>query len=213
MTLSQRLGLSNERERWLTRGLQVVLLGITGYGIATLQFMAILSGGLGLLVTLLPALLRREYGYTMDPGLVLWITIALVLNAFGFLGLYQEYGWYDEITHTLSATLVAGLGYAAFRAFEEHSAEVDVPPAFRSAFIVVFVLAAAVFWELLEFASELLADALGLGPPLVVFGIYDIVTDMIFNTVGAVLVALWGTNHFSGVVAFFSNRLGRDGRS
>ena len=203
MTLGTALGLSNSQERYLTRILQVSLLGLTVYGLATFQWATAANSGFALAVTVLPALLRREYGYAMDPGLVLWITVAMVLNAIGFMGIYSRYAWYDEITHTVSATLIAGFGYAAFRAFEEHSYEIDVPSTFRSVFIVVFVLAAAVFWEILEFGSELFAGFIGISAPLVVFGIFDIVTDMIFNIVGAVVVALWGTDHFSGLVSFF----------
>lgn len=208
MTLGDALGLSDAQERSLTRLLQGALGVMAVYGLATVQWGMALNGAFALAITLLPAVIRREYGYAMDPGLVLWIAVALALNALGLMGLYSQYQWYDEITHTISATIVAGLGYAAFRALELHSDEIDVPPTFRAVFVVVFVLAAAVVWELLEFASELLAEFVGGPAPLTVYGIDDIVTDMIFNTVGAVLVALWGTGYVDGLVSFFRRRLG-----
>lgn len=207
MTLGDALGLSDAQERLLTRTLQAGLVGMVGYGLLTVRWSIALNGLFALAVTLLPAVVRREYGYAMDPGLVLWITVAVVLNALGLIGLYSQYQWYDEITHTVSATIIAGLGYAAFRALEAHSDEIDVPPAFRAVFVVVFVLAAAVVWELLEFGSELLGDVVGGIAPLTVYGIDDIVTDMIFNAVGAVLVALWGTDYVTGLVSFFRRRL------
>ncbi|WP_436926610.1 hypothetical protein [Halosimplex amylolyticum] len=207
MTLRETLGLSDSQERLLTRVLQAGLVGLAGYGIATANWGTAVNGASALAITFVPALIRREYDYAMDPGLVLWIVIAVFLNALGFLGLYEQYQWYDEITHTVSATIIAGIGYASFRAFEVHSDEIDVPQAFRSVFIVVFVLAVGVVWELLEFASELLAGALGSAAPLVVYGIDDIVTDMIFNAVGAVVVALWGTGYVGGLTAFFRRRL------
>lgn len=40
------------------------------------------------------------------------------------------------------------------------------------------------------------------GLTLVVYGIDDIVTDMIFNTVGALLVAVWGSDYFDDFVPF-----------
>jgi hypothetical protein len=206
MTLGEKLGLSSSQERALTRLLQVVLVGITIYGLVTVRLGVALQGGFTFAITLLPALIRREYDYSMDPGLVLWITIAVFLNILGMLGLYAQYQWYDEITHTISATVMAGLGYASFRAFELHSEEIDVPPTFRAVFIVVFVLAAAVAWEIMEFGSELLADLLGTPAPIVIYGIDDIVTDMIFNTVGALIVAIWGIGYVSGLVGFFRNR-------
>ena len=198
MTVSDALELSDGRKRHLTRGLQVVLVGLVGGGVVTARPGMVASGGIALGVTLLPAVLRREYGYSMDPGLVLWITVAVVLHTAGSLGLYRQFQWYDEVTHTVSATIIAGIGYASFRALELHSDEIDVPAEFRAVFIVVFVLAAGMVWEVLEFA---------LGGLVTVYGIDDIVTDLVFNAVGAAVVAIWGTGYVSGVVRFFRERL------
>jgi hypothetical protein len=134
----------------------------------------------------------------MDAGLVLWITIAVLLHIGGSLGLYAQYQWYDAITHTVSATLIAGVGYAAFRAVELHSSAIDVPSAFRAVFILVFVLAAGVVWEVLEFA---------LGGFVTVYGVDDIVTDFVFNAVGAAIVAIWGTGYVTRLVGFFRGQL------
>lgn len=199
MTLGDALGLSDGQERYIVRGMQFALVGLIVYAVATAQFGIAGTAGLALVITLVPALLRREYGYSMDAGLVLWITVAVILHTIGLLGPYRRYYWYDEITHTISATIVAGLGYAAFRAVEIHSDEMDVPATFRGVFIVVFVLAMGVFWEVLEFA-------LG-GVAVTVYGIDDIVTDFVFNAVGAVIVAVWGTGYVGELVGFFSSRL------
>lgn len=193
--------MDDRSDRWarrLTRALQLLLVGLLGYGLVTRRFGVVVPVCLALGVTLLPALLRREYGYAMAPELVLWLTVAMGLHVAGTVGLYEQYQWYDEITHTVSATLVAGLGYAAFRALELHTDAIDVPSTVRAVFIVVFVLAAGVLWEVVEFA---------LGGLVTVYGIDDIVTDFVFNAVGAVLVALWGAEHVTGLVDFFRERL------
>ena len=207
MTLGDALGLSDSQERAFVRVMQLALLGLLVYGLVTLQLGMAANGGLTLAVTLLPALLRREYGYSMDVGLVLWITVAVFLHSVGSLGPYVWFRWYDEVTHTVSATVIAGTGYAALRAFERYSDEIDVPSEFRAVFIVVFVLAAGVVWEILEFASAGIASITGAKAPLTVMGIDDIVTDLVFNTVGAVIVATWATGYVDGVVGFFGRRL------
>ncbi|SFS93220.1 hypothetical protein [Halostagnicola kamekurae] len=198
MTLGDVLGLSDAQENVLVRGLQLVLVAFLGYGLATGQFAIAGTAGIALAITLLPAWLRVEYGYAMDAGLVLWITLAVILHTIGSIWLYEQYQWYDEIAHTVSASVIAGLGYAAFRAFELHSEEMSVPSTFRSVFIVVFVLAIGVLWEVLEFA---------LGGLVTVYGIDDIATDFVFNAVGAVIVAIWGTGYVSELVGFFGQRL------
>lgn len=199
MTVGDALGLTDTQERRIVRGLQLGLVMLFGYGVVTFQFGISGTAGLALGITLLPAWLRLEYGYSMDAGLVLWITTAVILHTVGSLWLYEAYQWYDEIAHTVSASVIAGLGYAAFRAFELHSDEMNVPSTFRSVFIVVFVLAIGVIWEVLEFA-------LG-GVVVTVYGIDDIVTDFVFNAVGAVIVAIWGTGYVSKLIGFFRRRL------
>lgn len=207
MTLGEALGLTDHQEYLLVRGMQLALASLVIYGVVTLKLGIATNGGVALAVTLLPALLRREYGYSMDAGLVLWITIAIFLNSLGALGLYSQYSWYDEVTHTISATLIAGIGYAVLRAYERHSDEIDVPSEFRVVFIIVFVLAFGVIWEVFEFGAVRLSHILGVQSPVTVFGIDDIVTDMIFNAVGAIIVAFWGTGYFDGFVGFLRHRL------
>lgn len=207
MTLGDVLGLSDAHERLLVRAMQLALVGLAGYGLVTLQLGMAANGLTALLVTLLPALLRREYGYSMDAGLVLWITVAIFLHSVGVLGPYRALPWYDSIAHTISATVIAGIGYASLVAFEIHSDKIDVPPKFRVVFIFVFVLAFGVVWEIIEFASTGMASIIGVKTPLIVFGIEDIVTDMVFNAVGAVIMAVWGTGYLAGPIAFFRQRL------
>lgn len=210
MTLSDRLGISDRQERLLVRGMQTVLAGLVLYGVVTLQLGMVSNGVLALAITFLPALLRREYDYSMDAGLVLWITVAVFLHSIGSLGPYGAFPWYDAVTHTISSTVIAGIGYASLRAVEHHTGEVETPTAFRAVFIVVFVLAAGVIWEIVEFASGGLASVTGARAPLTVMGIDDIVSDMIFNTVGAVLVAGGGTGYFDGPASFLRRRLDSD---
>jgi uncharacterized membrane protein YjdF len=208
MRFAERFSLPEGKKRLLTRCLQLVLASIMIAGLATFRLGMAANGAFGLGLTLLPALLRREYDYTMDPGLTLWITVAIFLHSVGSLGPYGWFSWYDSVTHTISATVIAGVGYAGFRAFERHSDSLDVGPNFRAVFIVVFVLAASVVWELLEFASGGIASMLNADAPLTVYGIDDIVSDMISNTLGAFVVAIWGSSYFGGLADFLRHRLG-----
>ena len=207
MTLGEALGLSDTQERRLVRILQAGLFGLVVYGFVTLKIGIILNGVVSLAITFVPALLRREYNYYMDAGLVLWLTIAVGLHAVGSLGIYEQYPMYDVLTHTISSTVVAGIGYAGLLAFESHSDALDVPSAFRGVFVVLFVVAFGVFWEILEFGAVVASEGLGVESPLIVFGIDDIVTDYIFNTVGGLAVALWGSKYIGGLVGFFRSRL------
>lgn len=185
-------------ERPFAAVLQLLLFGVVVFGLVTFRVTTVITGGIALLVTLIPVLLRREFGYSLNPGLLLLLALAVTIHTAGAMGLYERFGWFDYIAHTVSATVVASIGYASFRALEIHSPEIDVPSQFRILFVLVFVLAIGVAWEVVEFA---------LGDLMTVYGINDIVTDMVFNLVGAVIVAVWGTTHLGGLIAFLVRRL------
>ncbi len=75
------------------------------------------------------------------------------------------------------------------------------------AFTIVFVLAMGVVWELLEFAVDQGALLLGMEPILAQHGIDDTIVDMVFNTLGAIIVATWGTVYLTEVSETFADLL------
>lgn len=179
--------------------MQGLLLALVGYGVLAGQPKAITNGGIALSITVLPAILERNYRLPLDPWLGLWITTAVFLHTLGSAGLYGSIGWWDHLTHATSASLVAAVGYTAARAIELHSEEIYVPRRFAFVYIFVVVLSFGVIWELFEFGLDVLADATGLTMPLAQNGLDDTVRDTMFNSVGALVVALFGQAHLTGV--------------
>jgi hypothetical protein len=179
--------------------MQLLLAGIVVYGAAFGQPKAITNGGLGLLVTFVPAALERNYDIPLDPWLGVWITSAVLLHTLGSAWFYAQIGWWDHLTHALSASLVAGAGYTTLRAVDLHSDAIRIPARFAFVFIIVVVLAFAVVWELFEFGLDIVADETGIEMPLAQFGLEDTVADLLYNSVGALIVALFGQAHLTGV--------------
>lgn len=190
---------SAANQRRLTRGMQFVLVGIVAYGVVAGAPKAITNGGLGLFVTLLPALLERNYDIPLDPWLGVWITAAVFFHTMGSAGFYARVWWWDHLTHSLSASLIAGAGYTTLRAVDLHNEAIRIPTRFAFVFILVVVLAFGVVWELFEFGLDLLADETGITMPLAQHGLDDTVLDMTYNTLGALVVATFGQAHLSGV--------------
>jgi hypothetical protein len=186
--------------------MQLSLIGFLFVGLYETDVGIIVNSGMGVAITALPALLERDYEIPMDAGLTLWITAAVFLHAFGTLGLpwmeqslYQQIWWWDHLTHALSASVVAGAGYAVLRAIEDHTESVSLPPRFRFVFVVVLVLAFGVLWEVAEFALAQVTTAIGAEPVLTQYGVSDTMLDMVFDSVGAMLVAIFGTTRLAGV--------------
>jgi hypothetical protein len=211
--IRDRLGITEHRQKQLTWFFQVIMAGVLLVGIWGREIPIIVNAGGALLIAQLVPLLERDYDVPLDAGLTLWITSAVFLHAFGTIGIpggdsfYRTIWWWDHMTHALSASVVAAVGYATVRAIDEHSDAVSLPSKFVFVFILLFVLAFGVLWEVLEFVIGLAADELGAQTVLTQYGLTDSLMDLVFNTMGAVVVATWGTAHLQDVAGYIEKRL------
>ena len=217
MRVRDVLGVSVERQRQATRVMQVLMVMFLGIGIERGSTGLIVNGLFALGVTFLPAALEREYDLPMDAGLTLWITTAVFLHALGVAGvpgvtgnLYADASpipFWDHITHALSASVVAAVGYTVARAVDEHTESVYLPSRFMFVFILTFVAAFGVAWEVLEFALGRVAAAIGTGTVLTQYGLADSMLDLVFDALGGLVVAAWGHVHLTDVVHALVERL------
>jgi hypothetical protein len=203
----RRTALGGSTLRYAVRGMQAFLVLATVYAVATVQYTLIVNTGVPLALAAFPTLVRWRYDRDLSAGLALWIATAAALHALGALGLYAWFGWYDQVTHTVSASLVAGVGYAIVGALERYSTAVEFPPRFRVLLVLLFVLGIGVIWEILEFATGGIAALVGGEPVLAQYGLRDIALDLVFDAVGGLLVALWGTRYFDDVANGLARRL------
>ncbi len=215
MRFRDRLGITSERQRQLSRVMQLSLVGFVFVGLYEGSPGVVVNGSVALLATYLPGILERDLEIPMDAGLTLWITSAVFLHALGTVGLpgmetsfYRGVPWWDHLTHALSASVVAGVGYAVARGIDEHTDAVFLPRRFMFVFILLFVLAFGVFWEVIEFAIGGMAAVLGGDAVLTQYGLRDSMLDLVFNTVGGVVVAIWGYAHLSDVAGAISALFG-----
>ena len=208
MTLSELIGMNDTHERHLARALQAVLVGIVILGLYRRNIGLVVNGGVAIAITFVPALLRREYDLPMDGGLVLWLTVAVFLHALGVLWLYGVIGWYDQLAHALSGSVVAAVGYTSARAIDRHSDEIEIPPEYMVVFVFVFILAFGILWEILEFASGLVAQLLNANAILAQHGIDDTALDLLADTAGAVIVAALNTPQLRTVADSIAGRVG-----
>jgi hypothetical protein len=187
--------------------MQFALGGLVAYGVVAGEPKAIINGGVTLLITFVPAVLERNYDLPLDPWLALWITAAVFLHTLGSAGLYSRIFFWDNITHAMSASLIAAAGYTVARAVDIHSDDIHIPRRVAFVYIFVIVLSFGVVWELFEFGLDIAADATGLEMPLAQHGLDDTVRDMMFNSLGALLVAAFGQAHLAGIAQLVQERL------
>lgn len=216
MKLRSRLGIDERAQRRLTLLMEVLLVGMFFVGLERGNTGILVNTGVAIAVTQLVPVLERDFGVQMDPALVLWVTAAVFLHALGTVGIpgteltsfYRQVWWWDHLTHALSASVVAAAGYASARAYDLHDPDLSLPPKFMFVFILLVTLAFGVFWEVIEFTLAEAAHLLGSGSVLTQYGLSDTLLDLVFDSIGAVVVATWGTAHLSGVVDDIQSRLG-----
>lgn len=220
MRWRDRLGLSTHRQRQLARVLEFGLVGLLFIGLERGNTGIIVNAALALLVAQLPPILERDYHIPMDAGLTLWITAAVFFHALGTVGLpgselsfYRSIWWWDHLTHALSSSVVAGVGYAAARAFDAHSDAVHLPSRFMFVFILLFVVAFGVLWEVIEFGVAGAAALFGSEAVLTQYGLRDTMLDLVFDIIGGVIVAVWGTAYLTDVAGALQERLQRRAES
>ncbi|WP_158059297.1 hypothetical protein [Halorussus halophilus] len=210
---SRRFGFSERRQRQVVRGFQLALVVVLLYGLVNLNVGLLVNAGIALAIMELPAVLERDYDLPIDTGLTLWIVIPVFLHAIGSVGLYDVFGLWDNLTHALSSSLVAAAGYATVRALDVHYGDVYLPPKFVAVYILVFTLAFGVLWELLEFGLDGLASWTGTDSVLAQVSLANTMSDLVFDTVGGLLVAVWGAAHLTRVSNALAKRMATEGQS
>ncbi|SIR85093.1 hypothetical protein SAMN05421858_4169 [Haladaptatus litoreus] len=191
--------LSETRQRQVVRAFQLVLVGVLLFGLFEVNVGIIVNTAVALVLTEVPALLERNYGLPMDTRLTLWIVVPVFLHAIGTVGLYQSIGLWDQLTHALSSSVVAAAGYTVVRALDVHADSIYLPKEFMFVFILLFTLAFGVLWELLEFGLDGIASTTGTESVLAQYSLGNTMLDLVFDTVGGVVVALWGARYLSHV--------------
>ena len=200
MKLRDRIGIPESVQVKITNFMQVSLAILTSYGLYIGNGGIFVNSLVGFLITFIPSILERDHQITLDPLLSLWITSAVFFHAFGTLGPYQDFWWWDHFTHSLSSSVVAAAGYTAFRAVDRHSKELHFPERFVFIFILMFVMAFGVIWEVIEFGISGIAQNRGMDTVLTQYGLEDTMNDLFFDSIGGIIVALFGEAYLSGVI-------------
>jgi len=135
----------------------------------------------------IPWFLKREKIMVIPFELTLWVFIAVSLHTFGVVvKLYDSIWWWDKLTHFLSTSLIAVFGFIGFVIVDKYTETISFPPRFLPFFIVVFVSAMGVLWEIIEF---ILDSSLGAHMQ---YSLSDTATDLVSDTLGGLAIAAIG---------------------
>ncbi len=181
-----------ERLKLASRAMQAGMLGVALAGLVTSNFTWVPAALFSLLVTAIPALVRRDLGMVLPVELNFWIVLALFLHVVGgFSGFYDHVPGWDHITHMISASLVAALGFVAVVTIDKYIESISLPRPFLTFFIVMFTMAFGVMWELMEFANDQLAGS------HLQYSLDDTMVDMMFDAIGGFVIAAMGAYYLT----------------
>ncbi len=166
---------------------QIALIGLVVVSLVVGDMYSAISSVFGFILISIPALLRRERVVVLPFELNLWIFLSIFLHNFGLLlHFYDILWWWDKVTHFLSTSLIAAFGFIGIVIVDKYAKTIDIPVKFLPFFIVVFVMAMGVLWEIIEFAFD---QTLGTGMQ---YSLSDTVTDLVFDLVGGLAVGAVG---------------------
>ncbi|MGQ9586836.1 MAG: hypothetical protein ACUVT7_00420 [Thermoplasmata archaeon] len=181
-----------ERLRLLSRAMQAGMVAVVLAGLITGNFTWIPAALVSLFISEVPSMLGRDLRIVLPVELNFWIVLALFLHVVGgFSGFYDRVSGWDHVTHVLSASLVAALGFVLVVAIDKYVDSIDLPGPFLAFFIVMFTMAFGVIWELLEFGNDQLTGS------KLQYSLSDSMVDMMFDAFGGIIVAAAGAHYLT----------------
>ncbi|MDD1769417.1 MAG: hypothetical protein LUQ55_05490 [Methanomassiliicoccales archaeon] len=179
-------------ERFLSYFFQTLLLIMFVVGIFDGDLYTAGSALFGFGFVSIPWFLKREKIMIMPFELTLWIFVAIFLHNFGvMMKFYDDIWWWDKLTHFLSTSLIAVFGFVVIVIVDKYVDSIHLPPRFLPFFIIVFVSAMGVIWEIIEF---ILDTSLGTHMQ---YSLTDTATDLVSDTLGGLAIAAIGPLYLS----------------
>jgi len=175
-----------------SRAMQAGMLGVALAGVLTANFTWLPASVLSLFVSVIPSILRRDLEIVLPFELNFWIVLALFLHVIGgFSGFYDNVPYWDHITHAMSASLIAALGFVVVVSVDKYIETIHLPRPFLALFIMMFTMAIGVLWELMEFLNdELIGSRLQ-------YDLNDTMVDMMFDAFGGFIVGIAGYHYLT----------------
>lgn len=186
-------GLAMDRSlKLMSRGMQTGIVGLAFSGVVTGELTYVPAAIAALLISALPALIRRDLKLVLPVELNFWIALALFLHVLGsFSGFYDNLPGWDHLTHAMSASLIAALGFVVVVAIDKYAESIFLPRAFLVLFIVMFTMAVGVIWEIVEYMIDSLTTS------HLQYSLEDTMKDLLFDTIGGLLIASAGAYYLN----------------
>lgn len=182
----------------ITNLIRVLLITIIIEQILTQNYSQIFLAVLTLALTYYPSLLEKRFKVYLPS--TMQIIITLFIFGAQYLGemkdFYRIFSWWDILLHTISGIIIGIIGFMfVYLLNEKHDKRVKLSPFFVAMFAFCFAVTVGVFWEFFEFGVDRIFE-LNMQkfryPELGDDGLLDTMTDLIVDSIGALVTAIIG---------------------
>ena len=159
-----------------------------------------------ILVLYLPEIFKKITGCAISDIMLAMYAVFVFGGLFlgTSLDFYTIFIYWDFFLHFLSGIILGILGFAIFDLSHRQRSR-EISPPLAALFALCFALASGKIWEIYEFILDTLLGtntqrwADGYGVPFVgQAALHNTMWDMIFNTLGAILIVIWGYYRIKG---------------
>jgi hypothetical protein len=179
-----------ERLKIVSRAMQLGMLGVAIAGPLTDNTIWLPAALFSLFISEVPSILRRDLKLVLPVELNFWVVLALFLHVVGgYSGFYDNVPGWDHLTHAMSSSLVAALGFIVVVSIDKYVDSIRLPPIFLAIFIVMFTMAIGVFWEVMEYVIDVSAGT------RMQYSLDDTMLDLFFDSFAGLAVAAAGTHY------------------
>jgi hypothetical protein len=120
------------------------------------------------------------------PIVISYLVFLVGSQYFGSILGWYGLGWWDTFMHLVSGSILAFSGIALYERLIHRNAGDQISPWFVFLFTLSFAALGGVLWEIYEFSSDQFFDMTLQGG-----GNKDTMTDLIADTIGGLIIAVW----------------------
>jgi len=144
---------------------------------------------LGIVLSFIPTILKRNYNVTLPWIMDILIAFALFLHIGGVvLNAYQFIPGYDTITHFFSSIIIAFLAFVVIYLLDEYWGGLHMDKYAMAFVVIIFTIAMGVIWEFFEWTIDFLFGTHEQ------WGLYDTMKDLFIDTIAGIFMAFTGVN-------------------
>lgn len=175
---------------WVWRLFALLLVLAMGISLWQLDWFALSVSLTMFAIIILPSILEKalqiDFPSEFELALLFFIFASLYLGE--LQGYYTLFAWWDLLLHGVSGLIVGAFGFiVVYLMHIDKRISLRLSPLFLALFSFSFSSAIGVMWEIVEFTLDTL-----LGWNMQKSGLVDTMWDLIFNTIGALIISVLG---------------------